>query len=85
MSLGISIKNIHNIILVESFKSYTLVAQSIGRGLREHPDKQNLMIYDLADDLRTEDWQNYGYRHFKERKKIYQKEGFPFSVKKINI
>ena len=50
-STGISIKNIHNIFLTESFKSDTIIRQSIGRGLRKLAGKDTVKIVDFVDDF----------------------------------
>ena len=46
LSTGVSIKNIHYIHLVESFKSDVIIRQSLGRGLRQHKDKSILHVFD---------------------------------------
>lgn len=35
-STGVNIKNLHNIVFTESYKSMVKIAQSIGRGMRKH-------------------------------------------------
>lgn len=84
-STGISIKKIHNIFFTESFKSEVIIRQSIGRGLRQHESKDAVNIIDFVDDLRTEEWQNYLYRHGNARKKIYKQEKFSYKVKKVRF
>ena len=54
--MGVSINHIMNIIFADSFKSESLIIQSIGRGLRLHEDKDVCIIYDLIDCFR-EDFQ----------------------------
>lgn len=68
-STGINIKNLHNIILCAGEKSSITVIQSIGRGLRLHPDKKKLNIYDISDS-----GYKYSINHADERKKIYAQE-----------
>lgn len=84
MSTGISIKNIHNIVFVESFKSDIIIKQSIGRGLRKNEVKNKVDIYDMVDDIRCsvdgKKWQNYVYRHGIERRRIYDEENFPYEI-----
>jgi len=84
-STGISIKKIHNIFFTESFKSEVIIRQSIGRGLRQHESKDSVNIIDFVDDLTTDDWQNYLYRHGIARKKIYRQEKFNYKVKKVRF
>ena len=84
-STGISIKKIHNIFFTESFKSEVVIRQSIGRGLRQHESKSAVLIIDFVDDIRTVEWDNYLYKHSKERQKIYKQEKFEYSIKKVNF
>ena len=48
---GISIKNIHNIFTVESYKSSTIIKQAIGRGMRKHKTKEFVNYIDFVDNL----------------------------------
>lgn len=68
-STGINIKNLHNIVLCSSGKSSITVVQSIGRGLRLHPDKKELNIFDIVDL-----GYKYSLSHAEKRKKIYNVE-----------
>ena len=83
-STGISIKNIHNIFLTESFKSEVIIRQSIGRGLRKHDSKTMLQIVDFVDDLCWHDgdrmWKNYLFKHGEARKQIYKEQKFPYKT-----
>lgn len=71
-STGINIKNLNNIVLAAGGKSSITVVQSIGRGLRLHPDKKQLNIFDVADL----GWV-YSMRHREKRLQIYAKEKIP--------
>lgn len=77
-STGINIKNLHNIILCAGEKSSITVIQSIGRGLRLHPDKKELNIFDISDA-----GYKYSVNHADERQKIYAKE--QIEVKEYDI
>lgn len=68
-STGINIKNLHNIILAAGGKSSVTVVQSIGRGLRLHPDKKELNIFDICDK-----GFKYSTAHADKRLKIYETE-----------
>lgn len=68
-STGINIKNIHNVILAAGGKSSVTVVQSIGRGLRLHPEKKRLDIWDIADG----DYP-YSMEHREKRLTIYAQE-----------
>jgi superfamily II DNA or RNA helicase len=84
-STGISIKKIHNIFFTESFKSEVIIRQSIGRGLRQHESKEAVLIVDFVDDIRTDEWDNYLYKHSRARQKIYKQEKFEYSIKKVKF
>lgn len=77
-STGINIKNLHNIILCSGGKSSITVIQSIGRGLRLHPDKKELNIFDLVDNH-----YKYSEQHAAKRKQIYKDE--KINVKEYSI
>ena len=79
-STGINIKNIHNIILASGGKSSVTVVQSIGRGLRLHPEKKQLAIWDIVDA-------NYKYsvNHGLARQKIYDIEKIPTKLRNITL
>lgn len=86
-SEGVNIKNIHHIILASSYKSEIKILQSIGRGLRLHAEKENLVLWDIVDNLsiRREHttYKNYLMNHYRDRLEIYQNEGF--EVNKADI
>lgn len=68
-STGINIKNLHHIILAAGGKSAVTVVQSIGRGLRLHPEKKELNIFDICDK-----GFKYSTEHANKRLKIYEIE-----------
>lgn len=76
-STGISINNLHYIIFGSGGKAKIKILQSIGRGLRLHKDKEKLVIFDIADQLR------YGKKHADGRIQLYQKEKIPVKYSKI--
>jgi len=93
-STGINITNIHNIFLTESFKSETIIRQSIGRGLRKHATKGKLIIIDFVDDFRYKYftpkgkeriYKNYMLRHGESRLSIYKEQKFPYKIKRISF
>lgn len=77
-STGINIKNLHNIVLAAGGKSSVTVVQAIGRGLRLHPDKKELRIFDISDKGYL-----YSQRHAEKRKQIYSTEKIP--IKEVVI
>lgn len=67
-STGINIKNIHNIgFAFGSGKSATKIIQSIGRGLRNHENKDNLLLIDFSHNYM------YSVKHFIKRLDLYKK------------
>lgn len=83
-SEGISINNLHNIFLVESYKSQYIVRQALGRGMRLLEGKEIMTVIDFCDDFEygANKYQkiNYLKRHFLERQSIYKDKQFPFKV-----
>ena len=76
-SVGVNIRNLHNIIFASPSKSRIRNLQSIGRALRKTKKKEVATLYDIADDLSYGNHQNYTLDHYEERKKIYEEERFP--------
>ena len=79
-SEGIDIANMWNIFLVETTKSDTILAQLLGRGMRQFEGKEKTIMIDFVDDYRFgggfyED--NYLYKHGVKRMQIYSNRGFP--------
>ena len=70
LSTGVNIKNLHNLIFTQGFKSKIRNLQSIGRVLRKSKVKNKVYLYDLVDDFRNGKKENYSYRHGVERMKI---------------
>jgi superfamily II DNA or RNA helicase len=79
-STGINIRNLHNVVFASPSKSRIRVLQSIGRGLRIGDNKDNMTLYDIADDLKVGSHTNFTLQHFSERLNIYSSEGFTFKV-----
>lgn len=80
-SVGIDIKNIHNIVLANGYKSKIKILQSIGRGLRKIENKE-LCVFDIIDNLIYRNRINFSIRHYKERIKIYEENNFNIIKKK---
>lgn len=90
MSTGVNIRKIHGIVLFANSKSKIKVLQSLGRGLRKHPEKSKVIIYDIVDDMR---WvskrgklhKNYLFEHWEERTKYYTEQKFSQKRAKFSI
>lgn len=85
VSTGTNIKNLHNIIFASPSKSRIRNLQAIGRVLRLNENKEEAVLYDLADDLRYKKHQNYTLTHFQERIKIYDEEKFDYKIIKVDM
>ena len=84
-STGVNIKRLHNIVFSSPSKSKIRNLQSIGRGLRKGNDKDDVVLYDIADDLSHNKNTNYTLRHFSERINIYSKENFTYEIHSVRI
>jgi len=83
MSTGISIRRLHNLVLVSSSKSKIRVLQSIGRLMRLHATKDKAQILDIVDDLTWNKNPNYTMKHAVERLEYYKTEKFPVNFMRI--
>lgn len=84
-SVGVNLKNLHNIIFASPSKSRVRTLQSIGRSLRVSETKTKATLYDIADDMRHKKHENYTLKHFLVRIAIYAGEKFPFRLFKIDL
>ena len=82
---GTNIVNLHHLVMGSPSKSRIRNIQSIGRVLRKGGDKYKAGLYDIVDDLSTKSYENYAIKHFKERAKIYDDEGFKYTMHKLDI
>lgn len=85
LSTGISIKNLHNIFLCESYKSEVIIKQVIGRGMRQLKGKEKVNIIDLVDDFTWDGKENYLMKHSRERIEIYKKEHYEYKIYEIKL
>jgi superfamily II DNA or RNA helicase len=84
-STGISINNLHNIFLVESYKSEILIKQSLGRGMRKMEGKEKVIVIDFVDDFSIGRYRGYLSKHSSERIEIYKREGFEYKIYNIKL
>jgi superfamily II DNA or RNA helicase len=84
-STGISINNLHNIFLVESYKSEILIKQSLGRGMRKMEGKEKVNVIDFVDDFSTGKYKSYLAKHSLERIEIYKKEAFEYKIYNVKL
>lgn len=86
MSTGVSIKNLHVLVLMESYKSEQLVIQSIGRILRLHAEKTTAIVFDIVDIFDPNAYnKNILHKQYLERKSFYEKREYPLEEKRFNI
>jgi len=85
LSTGVSIRAITNIVFCDSYKSFRVVMQSVGRGMRIHSEKAKLVVFDLVDvfypGIKTILISHYESR----RDEIYKKQKFDFDERKIAL
>ena len=82
LSTGVNIRRLFNIVFASPLRSYTTITQSIGRGLRLHPDKKIFRVFDLVDDFNNK--KCVFYRQYNERKRhSYNSEGYPITEKEF--
>jgi len=84
-STGINIRNLHNIIFASPSKSQIRVLQSIGRGLRKSDNNVATTLYDIIDNISTDNRKNFAWLHGQERLKIYEKEKFKTRTYKVEL
>lgn len=84
-STGVSINKLHRMIAASPMKSLIKVLQSIGRLLRLHKDKDEAVFYDIVDDLTYKSRKNFTLKHFEERLKIYEAEGFDYKIYNVTL
>ena len=84
LSTGVSINNIHNVFLCESFKSDKIIRQSIGRGMRLDKNKERVTIIDFVDDFSLKN-KNYLLKHGEDRIETYKTQGFPFKIYEVTF
>ena len=84
LSTGVSIKNLFNLILADSYKSEGRVIQSIGRCLRLFAGKNTANIFDIVD-IFEKDPKNIYYKQFLSREGFYIKREYPYKIIKINL
>lgn len=90
MAAGVNIPKLHHVILASSSKSEIRVLQTIGRGLRKHKEKEEVIIWDIVDNLTYvansgNKYVNYTVKHWQERMKFYKQEGFKTFNQKIEL
>jgi len=79
-STGISVKNLHSIIMANMGKSFTQCIQTCGRVLRLHDSKKQAKVFDVIDTgLR------YSESHGASRVEHYDAEQFENKIVEIEI
>lgn len=85
MAVGVSIKQLHNLVFCHPTKSIIRVLQSIGRLLRLHKTKDVANIYDLFDNLEYRGRANKTLDHATERLGFYENEQHPVRLYQMEI
>lgn len=84
-STGVNIRNLHNLVFAHPTKSKIKVLQSVGRVLRKADDGRGATIFDVVDDLKSGNRDNFALRHATERFKHYQNEQFNYKITSIDL
>lgn len=82
---GVSIRNLHNLILVHPVKSLIRLKQSLGRTGRISETKTTATIYHIGDNLVYKKKSNTTYKHFLYCVKIYFQEKYKITFHKVKI
>lgn len=82
---GVNIRNLHNIVFASPSKSKIRNLQSIGRGLRLGDNKEEAVLFDIADDFRIGKHVNYTLKHLISRLQVYDEEKFIYKLYNIGI
>jgi len=86
VSTGINFKKLSHIILASSFKDFVGISQTIGRGMRLHPSKSVVHIWDIVDDLsKSKHRKNSLLKHSEDRMLIYLDNEYPISEKELHL
>ncbi|ANH51223.2 DNA helicase [Campylobacter phage PC5] len=87
MSTGVNIRKLKNLVSTMPGKSYIKINQSIGRMLRKHETKNNIVyLYDIVDDARGRyAKKNYMFKHYEERLKYYNENQYVIDEVVVNI
>lgn len=84
-STGVNIRRLDNIIFASPSKSKIRNLQSIGRVLRKGNGKDKATLYDIVDDLQWKSSKNFAAKHFIERMRIYNDEGFEVKIYNVPL
>lgn len=76
-AVGLNIKRIFNLFMIDPGKSFIQIIQSIGRGLRKAEDKDSVTVWDVSSDFK------YSLRHAKQRKKYYTEQQYNYTEDKL--
>lgn len=85
VSTGVSIKNLHNGVLVSAGKAKIKLLQTLGRFMRLHKSKSKAYIYDLVDKIDYNGKPNYVLKHVEERIMYYKREGHKIKIISVNL
>jgi len=85
VSTGINIPSLRNIIFASPYKSRIKVLQSIGRGLRKTDTKDQVTVFDIADDFTYKKHQNFTLEHYMQRIKLYNEQEFLYRTYEVEL
>jgi superfamily II DNA or RNA helicase len=76
-STGVSINRLHVLIFAAAGKSKIQTLQSVGRGLRKHPTKNTLLLFDIGENL------EFSKKHTNTRIKYYKTNKFNYNIVEV--
>jgi superfamily II DNA or RNA helicase len=77
MSMGVSIKNFHAMVVCMIGKSPHVTLQAVGRMLRNHASKdETTYVYDIFNDLHEFGGTSFDQYNFRERQHFYKNEQY---------
>jgi superfamily II DNA or RNA helicase len=76
-STGVSINRLHFLIFASSGKSKIQTLQSVGRGLRKHPTKKQLLLFDIGENC------HHSKKHIADRIRYYKTNKFNYIIKEV--
>ena len=78
-SVGVNVTQLHTIIFASTGKAKIRLLQSVGRGLRKHPNKKRLLLFDIADSTK------YSKKHLEKRLEYYTEEEYDLEMTEVQV
>lgn len=82
--MGESVDNISHVVLWHSSRSNVRILQTLGRGVRKHPNKEYVYLWDFVDIISTNPI-NYMFDQSLQRLEYYAIEGYSINQQKVKL